>query len=105
MNTEIRPIRHVHIAAVSGACLQRLPDLLRNWLPDGRILGGEWVALNPTRNDRRPGSFKINMTTGRWADFATNDAGGDVVSLYAYLNGLSQVAAARALVASWGISA
>jgi hypothetical protein len=104
MNIESSPIRHVHIAAVSGACLHRLPELLQSWLPDGRALGGEWVALNPTRTDRRAGSFKINMTTGRWADFATNDAGGDVVSLYAYLNGLSQVVAARALIASWGVA-
>ena len=104
MDVETSPIRHVHIAAVSGACLHRLPELLQSWLPDGRALGGEWIALNPTRADRRAGSFKINMTTGRWADFATNDAGGDVVSLYAYLNGLSQVVAARALIASWGVA-
>ena len=44
-----------------------------------------YVALNPTRNDRRPGSFKINIRTGRWCDFATGDRGGDPVSLVAYL--------------------
>ena len=46
------------------------------------------MARNPTRPDRRPGSFKINLTTGRWADFATGDRGGDPVSLAAYLFGL-----------------
>jgi hypothetical protein len=105
MTAKYPSARHVHIAAVSGACLQHLPALLQSWLPDGRVMGGEWVALNPTRADRRAGSFKINMTTGRWADFATNHAGGDLVSLYAYLNGLSQIAAARALIATWGMNA
>jgi hypothetical protein len=44
-----------------------------------------YVALNPTRNDRRPGSFKINIRMGRWCDFAAGDQGGDPVSLVAYL--------------------
>lgn len=59
--------------------------LLPEWLPDGKRQGHEWVARNPTRNDTRPGSFTINIVTGKWADFATGDEGGDLVSLYAYL--------------------
>ena len=102
MTTKHRPARHIHFAAVSAACLPHLPGLLQHWLPGGRAIGGEWIARNPTRDDLRPGSFKINMSTGRWADFATHDAGGDVVSLYAYLNRLSQLEAARALIAEWG---
>jgi hypothetical protein len=35
--------------------------------------------------DQNPGSFSINVRTGRWADFATGDKGGDVISLAAYL--------------------
>ena len=103
MTIKRHPARHIHFAAVSAASLPHLPTLLQHWLPDGRAIGGEWIARNPTRNDRRPGSFKINMSTGRWADFATNDAGGDVVSLFAYLNGLSQLEAARTLIAKWGL--
>jgi hypothetical protein len=61
------------------------------------------VARNPTRADRRAGSFKVNTVTGRWADFATGDAGGDPVSLYAYINGLTQSNAAWALGNEWGL--
>jgi len=57
------------------------------------------VALNPRRHDRSPGSFKVNLRTGRWADFATGDKGGDPVSLAAYLFNLSQADAARRLAA------
>lgn len=74
-------------------------------MPDGRLWGREWVALNPTRADRRPGSFRINVDTGRWADFATNDRGGDPVSLFAYLNNLSQSLAARELKEQLGVAA
>jgi hypothetical protein len=82
---------------VNHAAMQALPILLRRWLPDGKRRGCEWVARNPTRNDRRPGSFKINLRTGRWGDFAAGDKGGDVIALYAYLRGIRQTDAAREL--------
>jgi hypothetical protein len=62
------------------------------------------VVLNPIRADRRLGSFKINVRTGRWADFATGDKGGDPVSLVAYLEGVSQVEAARLLGRMLGLN-
>jgi len=70
-------------------------QLVTRWLPHGRRIGSEWVARNPTRSDRRFGSFKVNLRTGRWADFATGDAGGDLISLRAYLDGTRQGEAAR----------
>lgn len=89
---------------INAAALARLPELLRRWLPDGRELGGEYVARNPRRADRRPGSFKVNMATGRWADFATGDRGGDVISLAAYLGNIGQGDAARALADMLGLA-
>lgn len=82
---------------INCAALAALPVLLRRWLPDGRLRGREYLALNPRRTDRAPGSFSINIKTGRWADFATSDRGGDVISLAAYLSGLSQYEAALRL--------
>jgi hypothetical protein len=97
-----RRIRRVSFQAISAAALVHLPALVRRWLPDGRLQGQEWVSRNPTRDDRKPGSFKINLRSGRWADFATGAKGGDVISLAAHLFGLSQVAAARKLAAMLG---
>ena len=88
---------------VNRAALARLPSVLQKWIPGGRIESGEYVGRNPTRNDRNPGSFKVNLRSGVWSDFATADAGGDPVSLYAYLNGLSQLEAARSLARELGI--
>ena len=92
----------IDFARVNRAALADLPAVLRRRLPDGCVVGGEFVARNPTRSDRRPGSFKINLRTGRWADFATGDRGGDPVSLIAYLDTCSQGDAARRLVAELG---
>jgi hypothetical protein len=89
---------------INSAALHALPTLCARWLPDGRRVGHEFVALNPTRGDKRPGSFKVNLATGRWADFATGDKGGDAVSLAAYLFGLRQSDAARRLADALGIS-
>lgn len=75
---------------INAIALSSLPSLLSRWLPDGVLSGREYVARNPTRADRTKGSFKINVKTGRWCDFATGDKGGDPVSLAAYLFGLSQ---------------
>jgi hypothetical protein len=95
----------VDFAAVDRAALCRLPEILARWLPDGRIEGREYVVRNPKRRDRRPGSFKVNLDTGRWGDFATGDKGGDPISLAAYLAGCSQVDAARRLAAMLGLAA
>lgn len=83
---------------LNAALLPRLPALVKQWLPSGRATGAEWTTLNPRRHDQRPGSFRVNLRSGRWADFATGEGGGDPVSLYAYLfTGGRQGAAARVL--------
>ena len=90
-------MNRIDFARINNAALPALPALVVRWLPGGRHMGREYVALNPNRADRRPGSFRINTTTGRWCDFAIGDRGGDPVSLAAYLFNLSQADAARRL--------
>jgi hypothetical protein len=91
-------------ARINTVALPALPALCARWLPGGKRVGREYVALNPTRADKRAGSFKVNLASGKWADFATGDKGGDVVSLAAYLFGLRQSDAARRLADALGIS-
>ncbi len=96
-------IKRLDFPAINRAALANLPALLRRWLPDGRLTGHEFTARNPRRADRRLGSFKVNVSTGKWADFATGDKGGDVVSLAAYLSSTGQAEAARALADMLGV--
>jgi hypothetical protein len=96
----------IDIDRVNVAALRVLPSLLARWLPNGRVQGPEYVALNPHRIDRHLGSFRINLRTGRWADFAIGGArGGDVVSLAAYLACIGQVQAAERLATMLNIEA
>ena len=74
----------VDIKAVSSAVLCALDEIVPRILPKGYREGREWIVRNPTRNDDTPGSFKVNLQTGVWADFATGDKGGDVIDLLAY---------------------
>lgn len=71
--------------------------LLNLLLPNGKLANLEYVALNPTRYDKNLGSFRINTLTGKWADFATGDKGGDLISLWAYVEGIGQIDAAYIL--------
>lgn len=94
----------IDFQTVNRVAMARLPELLARWLPGGRRAGIEYVVRNPTRLDRRLGSFRINLQTGVWADFATGDRGGDPIALLAYITGSSQLQAARALSLQLGIS-
>lgn len=79
------PRRRIAFGRIAEAALGRADAIVTRWLPDGRREGAEWVARNPTRADHRPGSFKVNLLTGRWGDFSTGDKGGDLVALAAFL--------------------
>ena len=87
----------IDFATISSAALSSVDNLLAEWLPSGRYDGHEFVALNPTRADKKLGSFRINTRSGQWADFATGDKGGDLIDLYAYLYSCNTAQAARAI--------
>lgn len=93
----------VDFARINSAALSAADAVVRGLLPDGRREGHEWVARNPLRHDKRLGSFKVNLTTGKWADFATGDSGGDLVALAAFVAGVSQREAAIRLAESMGV--
>jgi hypothetical protein len=98
------PLRRIAFRRIAEKALLCADVLVRRWLPAGRREGAEWVAVNPTRADSRKGSFKVNMTTGRWSDFATGDVGGDLVALAAYLFRLKQGEAAVKVAEMLGIN-
>lgn len=75
----------IDFKALADAALSHAESLLGEWLPQGRRDGHEWKSVNPMRADNSAGSFSININTGVWGDFATDDKGGDLVSLCAYL--------------------
>ncbi len=97
--------RPLDYTVIAERALQQSERLASTWFPHGRRRGNEWLALNPHRSDRRLGSFSINLRTGRWADFATGDRGGDLIALRAFLDGSTQRQAALSICAELGGSA
>jgi hypothetical protein len=95
--------KRIAFARINDGALVSAEAILARWLPDGRREGAEWVARNPCRQDRRKGSFKINLHTGRWGDFAAGVSGGDFISLAAYLFDIGQGDAARRIADMLGI--
>ena len=49
--------------------------VLRKVAPGGKIEGEDYVALNPRRDDKSLGSFRFNLRTQAWADFALVNTG------------------------------
>jgi hypothetical protein len=93
----------LEFAAINRAAAPVMHAILRRVLPDGRIHGREYVALNPRRADRHLGSFSVNIASGKWGDFASGDKGGDVISLVAFIENCSQLEAARLLAQMLGL--
>ncbi len=96
---------YLNFGVINRVALTVLPAILQRLLPGGKRIAAEYVVRNPTRADRTVGSFKVNMRSGKWSDFATGDRGGDVVSLIAYVEGISQGKAALLLSDMLGMEA
>lgn len=77
--------------------------LLAQWLPNGKRQGTEYKAGSVAGEAGT--SLSINLRTGRWADFATGERGGDLIDLYAAIHGLELGEAYRELDGSPGVPA
>jgi hypothetical protein len=97
------PRPYIDFAEVKSAALADINGVLHRFLPGGKVIRGEYTVRNPKRVDRHLGSFQINTKTGKWADFATDARGKDLISLVAYLKDLSQLEAARGLSQMLGV--
>ncbi len=82
---------------INAAALRSARSLLPVLIPGGKFRSLEYVVRNPRRDDQHPGSFSVNYKSGIWKDFASEDGGGDIISLVAYVRGNSQADAAREL--------
>ncbi len=96
--------QHIDFDEVRALAQRNALPVCRRVLPGGRVVGGEYEVRNPKRPDRSLGSFRVNLRTGRWADFATGDRGGDLIALVAWRFDVSQLEAARRLSALLSLS-
>lgn len=86
----------IDFEGLAKSLLDRVDQVLPEWLPGGCRRGHEYTAA-PTARGGIGDSLSVNCLTGRWSHFAADVSGGDLVSLYAYLNDCSNVEAGRRL--------
>jgi predicted P-loop ATPase len=78
--------------------------LLEAWFPQGRIEGVEFCI--GSRSGEAGQSLRIRIKgdkVGVWSDFAAGEAGGDLISLYAYIHDLRPGQACAALAERLGV--
>lgn len=89
----------IDFAALNRDLLSRAQSILFEWFRNGKVRGSRFVIGN-LRGDAGD-SLSIDIRTGVWADFgadASNSTrGGDLISLYAAKESITQVEAARRL--------
>jgi len=70
------------------------PRRMTGWLDGG---------LCPFHDDRRPGSFKVNLDSGAFKCFSCGASGGDIISFLMRRDGMGFRDALEALAVTWGI--
>lgn len=96
------PAAVLDFPALAQAALPHAERLLREWFPEGKRTGHEFKIGNLSGN--KGDSLSVNINTGRWSDFAADESGGDLISLYAAIHRISQGEAARKLSEEIGFS-
>ncbi len=80
--------------------------LVSMWLPGGKRVSHEWVCAGLSGGQGSSCAVNISGNPkkhGHWGDFATDDRGKDLISLYAAIHGLDQGHAAVQLARDYGL--
>lgn len=93
----------IDFGRIAAAALQQADTLVERWLPGGKRVGHEWQCGSLSGD--AGSSCSVNLNTGAWADFATDEAGGDLISLYGAVYQLRNGPAARELAEQLGMAA
>lgn len=92
MSNARAPLPPINFKALADALLAAAGRLVPAWLPGGQQEGHEYKCAD--LRGGKGGSCSVNLKTGAWGDFATDEAGGDLISLYAAIHGLDMGKAA-----------
>jgi putative DNA primase/helicase len=93
------PFDQIQVATLAVA-----ERLLHEWFPRGKRAGREFKIGNIQGDSGE--SLSVNLATGRWADFAGECSGHDLIDLRAAMrHGGNRIAAARELAETLGVDA
>ena len=87
--------KEIDFAAVKAICNGNITAILEHYLPDGRVVQGEYVCA--TKYGGAGSSCSTNIRTGVGSDFGSGEAWGDIIDLVAQIEDVSMSEAARRL--------
>lgn len=93
----------INFKALNDALLAMGVSLLERWLPGGTVLPGAQEYACADLRGGKGKSCSVNLKKGVWKDFNTDEAGPDLVSLYAAIHGLDQGRAAVQVARDHGL--
>ena len=88
-------MKEISFTDINSKLLLDVQGFLLKILPNGKIKGNSFSCGDLSGGAGK--SLKVDIKTGKWSDFATGDVGGDLISLYAAVRGLTQIEAAKAI--------
>ena len=95
---ELPPIKFRELA---DALLAQVDTLVPAWLHGGHRSVNEWICGGLSGGAGR--SCSVNMVTGKWADFSSDEKGNDLLGLYAAIHNLSSGKAAVQVARELGL--
>ncbi|MBV5338162.1 MAG: AAA family ATPase [Deltaproteobacteria bacterium] len=87
--------KEIDFASVKAICNGNITAILEHYLPDGRVVQGEYVCA--TKYGGAGSSCSTNIRTGVGSDFGSGEAWGDIIDLVAQIEDVSMSEAARRL--------
>jgi len=93
--TKINFANSIDFDDINAKLMGNIEAHCHQWLPGGKVKGGQYRIGGI--DGSLGSSMSINLRTGQWYDHATEDKGGDLISLYAATNNLTQGEAASEL--------
>ena len=103
MNAHVNPER-VDFDDVRAAVLRDPSRIIDELIPNssrGETKGDELWCCNPTRPDKNPTSFSINVRSGLWHDLNGSKQGGDIFDLWRLVKGLPDIRSAFTSIAAF----
>lgn len=88
------PLPPIRFRELADALLAQAATLVPEWLPGGKKSPGTDEYVCGSLAGGEGSSCSVNLKKGKWSDFATGEAGNDLLGLYAAIHELSNAKAA-----------
>jgi putative DNA primase/helicase len=101
MNQPRQELPPIDFKALADALMGMADSLVPDWLPGGQRNGHEWTCGSLA--GEAGSSCSVNMVNGKWSDFASEERGKDLLSLYAAIHNIKMHEAAVQLARAHGL--